>query len=146
MGRKKIEFTHLEDSRNRRICFKKRRFGLLKKAMQLAALSNCQIELTVYNKEDLSLMEYFSSKNQLQFDKSRENQDIQNYINFSKLTLEQTETLEKDMSKIGFFDEKYYKDQIQALQGFNHQAFLALHSSKCKNEKSEPDIQAPQIE
>lgn len=41
MGRKKIEFVQLEDSRNRRICFKKRRFGLLKKAMQLAALSNC---------------------------------------------------------------------------------------------------------
>ena len=33
MGRKKIGIEHIEDERLRRITFKKRRFGILKKAM-----------------------------------------------------------------------------------------------------------------
>ena len=67
MGRKKIAITHLEDNRMRRITFKKRRFGILKKAMQLAALSDCHIELRIFNKEDNSLLDYFSNKHQMTF-------------------------------------------------------------------------------
>ena len=52
MGRNKIEVEPIEDTRSRRITFKKRRFGLLKKAMQLCTLSNCNVELRVYNNED----------------------------------------------------------------------------------------------
>lgn len=58
MGRNKVEIMPIEDQRSRRITFKKRRFGLLKKVMQLATLSNCNIELRVYNNEDSSLLEY----------------------------------------------------------------------------------------
>lgn len=33
MGRKKIEISKIEDDRVRRVCFKKRRIGLFKKAI-----------------------------------------------------------------------------------------------------------------
>lgn len=33
MGRKKIEIEKIEDERIRRVCFKKRRIGLFKKAI-----------------------------------------------------------------------------------------------------------------
>ena len=33
MGRKKIEIEPIEDDRVRRVCFKKRRIGLFKKAL-----------------------------------------------------------------------------------------------------------------
>ena len=64
MGRKKIAMTYLEDDRTRKISFKKRRFGILKKVMQLTALSDCHIELRIYNEEDSSLMDYFSNNKQ----------------------------------------------------------------------------------
>jgi hypothetical protein len=33
MGRKKIEISKISDERNRKVCFKKRRIGVLKKAI-----------------------------------------------------------------------------------------------------------------
>jgi hypothetical protein len=60
MGRKKIEIERIEDQRVRRVTFKKRRIGLLKKAIQLSKLTDAKIMLKVYNKEDDSLIEYFS--------------------------------------------------------------------------------------
>jgi len=61
MGRRKIEITDITDERIRRVTFKKRRIGLLKKAIQLSKLTNADVELRVYNSEDQSLIEYFSS-------------------------------------------------------------------------------------
>jgi hypothetical protein len=60
MGRKKIEMDRIEDERTRRVTFKKRRIGLLKKAIQLSKLTDAKIMLKVYNEEDDSLIEYFS--------------------------------------------------------------------------------------
>jgi hypothetical protein len=57
MGRKKIEIENILDDRNRRVCFKKRRMGLLKKAIQLSKLTKCWIHMKVYNPEDCSLIE-----------------------------------------------------------------------------------------
>jgi hypothetical protein len=42
------------------VTFKKRRLGLLKKAMQLSVLTDAKIVLKIYNPEDKSLIEYFS--------------------------------------------------------------------------------------
>ena len=61
MGKKKIEIQPILDERNRRVCFKKRRLGLFKKAIQLSILSNCEIQMKIFNKEDGSLMEYNTS-------------------------------------------------------------------------------------
>jgi hypothetical protein len=44
------------------VTFKKRRIGLIKKAMQLSKLTNCNIRMTIYNPEDRSLVEYFSQE------------------------------------------------------------------------------------
>jgi MADS-box transcription factor len=58
MGRKKIEIEKLTDERIRRVTFKKRRIGLLKKAIQLSKLTDAQVILRIYHSEDNSLIEY----------------------------------------------------------------------------------------
>ena len=60
MGRKAIDPDFIKDHYNRRITFKKRRTGLLKKAMQLSTLAGCDVSLSVFWKEDDSLLEYAS--------------------------------------------------------------------------------------
>jgi len=60
MGRRKIQIESIEDERIRRVTFKKRRIGLLKKAIQLSKLTNATVEMRVYQPEDQSLIEYYS--------------------------------------------------------------------------------------
>ena len=60
MGRKKIEIEKINDNRTRRVTFKKRRIGLLKKAIQLSKLTDAYVQLRVYHPEDNSLVEYYS--------------------------------------------------------------------------------------
>ena len=62
MGRRKIEIKRIEDDRIRRVTFKKRRIGLLKKAIQISKLTDAIVELKIYHEEDQSLVEYFSTK------------------------------------------------------------------------------------
>lgn len=62
MGRRKIAIQKITDERIRRVTFKKRRIGLLKKAIQLSKLTDATIELRIYNSKDKSLIEYFSNK------------------------------------------------------------------------------------
>ena len=58
MGKKSILFELISNEKERRVCFKKRRIGLLKKAIQLSKLSGCEIDLKVYYADDKSLMHY----------------------------------------------------------------------------------------
>ena len=60
MGRGIRESTLIDDKQTRRLTFKKRRIGLLKKAMQLSLISGCEIDMKIYWKEDDSMMEYCS--------------------------------------------------------------------------------------
>ena len=62
MGRKKLEIENVDDERVRRVMFKKRRVGLLKKAMQLSKLTNAMVDLRIYQPDDASLVEYMSSE------------------------------------------------------------------------------------
>ena len=48
MGRKKLQIENVDDERVRRVMFKKRRVGLLKKAMQLSKLTNAMVDLRIY--------------------------------------------------------------------------------------------------
>lgn len=67
MDKKKDLYVEIKDERTRRITFKKRRIGILKKAIQLSLLSGSVIELKVYNEKDKSFVEYYShSKNQFE--------------------------------------------------------------------------------
>lgn len=59
MGRKKIKIRLIEDERNRQVTFTKRKNGLLKKAMELAILCDCDIGLVVFNSQG-KLYEYAS--------------------------------------------------------------------------------------
>ena len=60
MGRKKIAIQKIDDERTRRVTFKKRRIGLLKKAIQLSKLTDAKVMLKVYHHKDQSLIEYYS--------------------------------------------------------------------------------------
>jgi hypothetical protein len=48
MGRKKLKIESIDDDKVRRVMFKKRRIGLMKKAMQLCKLTGCMIEMRIY--------------------------------------------------------------------------------------------------
>ena len=66
MGRKKEDIDMLTDARERKVTFKKRRIGIIKKAIQLSKLTGAVVELKVYNPEDASFIEFFSeSRDQL---------------------------------------------------------------------------------
>ncbi|CAG9461635.1 unnamed protein product [Pedinophyceae sp. YPF-701] len=49
MGRKKIRIEKIPDERNRQVTFTKRKNGLMKKAMELSVLCDCEIALIVFN-------------------------------------------------------------------------------------------------
>ena len=50
----------INDDKKKRLCMKKRRIALVKKAMQLSHLTECEITMQVYWKGDGSLVEYRS--------------------------------------------------------------------------------------
>ena len=49
MGRKKIRIERIKDERNRQVTFTKRKNGLMKKAMELSVLCDCDIALVIVN-------------------------------------------------------------------------------------------------
>lgn len=53
MGRRKIEIKKLENARNRNATFKKRRQGILKKAHELAILTDSRVTLSIKNGDSL---------------------------------------------------------------------------------------------
>ena len=69
MGRGVREATLISDEHTRRLTYKKRRIGLLKKCMQLSLISDCDIQMKIFWKEDGSLVEY-ESTNSLDFRKA----------------------------------------------------------------------------
>lgn len=62
MGRKKIEIKHIQNQKMRRVTFRKRRNGLLKKAIELSLLTGAKVHLKIYHDRDSSLVEYCSDK------------------------------------------------------------------------------------
>ena len=64
MGRKRIDIKLIENRKNRNSTFKKRRIGLLRKAMELSLLTGTLVQLKIYKPSDFSLVEYFSSTEQ----------------------------------------------------------------------------------
>ena len=60
MVKGKIEVTRIANPDSRLKCFKKRRLGIIKKAMQLELMTGCTINLQIINNEDNSLFSYGS--------------------------------------------------------------------------------------
>jgi hypothetical protein len=48
MGRKKIQIEKIKDERSRSVTFQKRKVGIMKKAMELSILCDCEIALVIY--------------------------------------------------------------------------------------------------
>merc|ERR1711907_55172 len=48
MGRKKIKIARIDDERVRKVTFTKRKAGLIKKAMELSLLCDCEIALIIF--------------------------------------------------------------------------------------------------
>ena len=59
VGRKKIRIERIADERNRQVTFTKRKNGLMKKAMELSVLCDCQIALVIFNSNN-KLFQYSS--------------------------------------------------------------------------------------
>ena len=61
MGRNKIVVEKIQDARNRHVTFNKRKSGLVKKAMELSLLCDCEIGLIIFEgKPQDKLVEYSS--------------------------------------------------------------------------------------
>mmetsp|Transcript_1903 Transcript_1903/g.4740 ORF Transcript_1903/g.4740 Transcript_1903/m.4740 type:complete len:521 (+) Transcript_1903:78-1640(+) len=61
MGRRKIDIVPIKEYNRRKITLKKRAAGLLKKAMELSILCDCEIGLFVMGEGNTKLMQYTSS-------------------------------------------------------------------------------------
>lgn len=59
MGRKKIIIEPIAEERNRQVTFMKRKAGLLKKAMELSILCQCEVSVIIFSQQD-KLFEYAS--------------------------------------------------------------------------------------
>ena len=59
MGRKKIVIEPIPEERNRQVTFMKRKAGLLKKAMELSILCQCEVSVIIFSQQD-KLFEYAS--------------------------------------------------------------------------------------
>lgn len=101
MGRKKIEIERIADERIRRVTFKKRRIGLLKKAMQLSKLTDAKVVLKVYHHEDESLIEYYSHS-ETDFDNlSKKCSNVYEYSKFFNKHYNIVARLEEKVTKHG---------------------------------------------
>jgi hypothetical protein len=84
MGRGIRENEMITGDNMRRLTFKKRRIGLLKKTMQLSLLSQCEISLRIFWKEDGSLLEYNSDRSPL----NKHDADVLNHAKFTNENFE----------------------------------------------------------
>jgi hypothetical protein len=126
MGRKKIDMVDIQDNRVRRVTFKKRRIGLLKKAIQLSKLTNAHIVLQVFNSEDNSYMLYESESHP----KKTRIREADEWVKFSDANHDLVEFIEDMVTKHGNLNslkesnDKFYSELME-LDGFNK---LALFS------------------
>jgi len=51
MGRRKVQIKRIDDDRARKVTFAKRKHGLVKKAMELSLLCDCDIALLIFTRE-----------------------------------------------------------------------------------------------
>ena len=101
MGRRKIEIENIKDERIRRVTFKKRRIGLLKKAIQLSKLTNAIVQLKVYQPEDQSLIEYYSHSESDFDDINKSSKKVYEFSKFFNKHYNLVANLEEKVTKHG---------------------------------------------
>ena len=101
MGRRKINIENIVDERIRRVTFKKRRIGLLKKAIQLSKLTNAIVQLKVYQPEDQSLIEYYSHSEKDFANVQKNSEHVYEYSKFFNKHYNLVANLEEKVTKHG---------------------------------------------
>ena len=125
MGRRKIEFTRVKDERGRKVCFKNRRIGLIKKAIQLSKLSDCVVQVKIYNKEDKSLVEYYSENTDELNDIEPYTQKIKEYSRIFNKDYDLISNLERQTSL------EVLREADKKLEGYNMTPLFCI--AKIKN-------------
>ena len=133
MGRKKIQIAKISDERDRRVTFKKRRIGLLKKAIQLSTLTDCQIVLKVFNREDNSFIEYYSNDAKELEGIVKKSPNVNQYSKFSNSHYELVSRVEEKVTKHGHpncsaeaEDLNFMMDLEQQIEGVNTMQLFSL--------------------
>lgn len=101
MGRKVRQTELITDGYDRRVTFKKRRVGLLKKAMELSILAGCTISLSIFQEEDGSLLEYFSENQETKTDKVSTDNDVVQHARFYNEHYNLCEDIDKAIRRYG---------------------------------------------
>ena len=146
MGRRKIEIESIDDERTRRITFKKRRIGLLKKAIQLSKLTNAIVELKVYQPEDQSLIEYFSVSEKDFCDIHKTSPKVYEFGKFFNKHYDLVSNLEEKVIKHGHLNlmlEEQENNIIDSLEGIN---MLQLFSLAKRTTQVNEDLKRQKLE
>lgn len=80
MGRKKIKIARINDERSRHATFAKRKNGLVKKAIELSILCECEIALVIFNSQG-KLTQYSSGNIDQTLSKFIDEKPIESYSN-----------------------------------------------------------------
>lgn len=141
MGKKKILYDEvIPNERLRRISFKKRRIGLLRKAIQLSQLSGCLIDMKIYNPEDMSLLHYISEEGLCLNDKQMASVDVKQYMKFLNQNAGIVEKLENNLTSHGAagknqLEGSSFIKQIESeLEGFNIYSFFSFSKAPLNDE------------
>ena len=76
MRRRKEELGKLIENRERKVTFKKRRIGIIKKAIQISKLTGAVVQVKIFNEEDGSLVELYSHSKDLLKDITSESKEV----------------------------------------------------------------------
>ena len=143
MGRKKIEFKYIDDERIRRVTFKKRRIGLIKKAIQMSKLTNTYIYMKIYCPEDSSLVEYSCTPDMNLEDISESSTNVESFSKILNSHYDMIAKFESRVDKTGHLQNiieelkknigpDYEKETI----GINMTSMFSLAKVKNRNTKS----------
>lgn len=136
MGRNKIEIDFVENKRKRKYCFKKRRFAIIKKAIELSKLTGCHVEVRVSYDEDNSLVSYNSNgptAPSLTLDELVRKCD--QYVKFDELKHNEISILDRMLTNTGHI-KNVEQNIVDMLTGFNQIQLLNMNSLKSIDDRS----------
>lgn len=108
MGRKKISIRRITNERVRQATFTKRKKGLIKKAMELSILCNCEIALTIMTKDN-RVIQYSSSDPEMIAQSCNTNQ-IKSVSTLSNENYKKLYISDEDTKKENFVSRHDYSD------------------------------------
>ena len=127
--------AEIKDERLRRITFKKRRIGLVKKASQLSILTGSLVQLKIFNEKDNSFVEFYTTGEDDLEGISKDSVKVQEYVKFFSKHDELLSKIDKHVTQHGntvgntnypnALNEDFHKNLCQEL---DHKNLFALFS------------------